>query len=368
MKTEAIITNKSFEIVGYELMAHIALTVLLLTSIVCGMNVMQERMVLMDRKETVSKANGVVLHSDGELLSAVDFSLEPIENEFKAEILENPLEMIKPEAILKTEETVMSQSDIKQEIEIMPEKVEPALSYNGSLDTVYCAGSTIDLNGLEIVLDEKIIPLEECVIEGVDTTVAGKFSVKITYGEYYVEIPYTVEDYTVILHGAGEERTCSLVNYELDINAVGTPARLGKVFTGWYRDEACTVPFVTALPGEVMLDLYAGWSDFDKYVCDDAGYITGYTGFFGSITDGLLNLPAHPSCVGVRANAFAALEEFVTDIYIPANITQIENGAFDSLPYVFYIYVHPDNPVYSSENGILYTKDMSSVVAYPSGR
>ena len=69
-----------------------------------------------------------------------------------------------------------------------------------------------------------------------------------------------------------------------------------------------------------------------------------------------------------KRNAFVNLEEFVTDIYIPANITHIEAGAFDSLPYVFYIYAHPDNPAYSSVDGILYTKDMSTVVAYPSCR
>ena len=53
---------------------------------------------------------------------------------------------------------------------------------------------------------------------------------------------------------------------------------------------------------------------------------------------------------------------------LQTDITNIESGAFDSLPYVFYIYVHPDNPAYSSDAGILYTKDMSTLVAYPSCR
>ena len=39
-----------------------------------------------------------------------------------------------------------------------------------------------------------------------------------------------------------------------------------------------------------------------------------------------------------------------------ANIVDISDSAFDGLSELFYIEVHPDNPVYGSSNGELYRK------------
>lgn len=53
---------------------------------------------------------------------------------------------------------------------------------------------------------------------------------------------------------------------------------------------------------------------------------------------------------------------------IPANICYIEPGSFDTLTGLFYIEVDANNPYYCSIEGVLYTKDATSVVAYPKGR
>ena len=45
------------------------------------------------------------------------------------------------------------------------------------------------------------------------------------------------------------------------------------------------------------------------------------------ISDGYLVLPAE-GCSGIRASAFAEVSEPITEIYIPANITRIEEGSF----------------------------------------
>lgn len=368
MSTREIRVIKSFATIDFEALSHIVIIiVLLIASVIYGTYFMPERAVLVERKGTVQKANSIVLHSNNELLASVDFTLEPIERELKPEAMKTSAEAAKTEMILKPAE-ISRPETTPETAPVLPEVIVPVMSYNGSLRGDYCVGSSVDLNELELLLDENPISLEACIVEGLDTSIAGEYIANIIYGEYFLEIPYSVLDYKAVLHGAGEEVCVSLVDYELDENVIGIPVRLGKEFSGWYRDKECTIPFVSALPGETIVDLYAGWKDFDKFVCDDAGYITGYTGAYGSIIDGLLNLTAHPSCVGVRADAFINLDEFVTDIYIPANITHIESGAFDCLPYVFYIYAHPDNPVYASDNGILYTKDMSTVVAYPSCR
>lgn len=74
------------------------------------------------------------------------------------------------------------------------------------------------------------------------------------------------------------------------------------------------------------------------------------------ITDGVLCLPFDSSCTGLRADALTPLSMQIYEIYIPANIIAIEEGAFDDLTELFFIEVHPDNPVYGSDNGYLYLK------------
>lgn len=381
---------------------------------VCSVVTMPEIPVLESEKETVARASDIELQKRRRIIPTTEtIRLEPVRMEVKTKTAEFKPESrkitdeaeikIDPGVAAPTESVAPSEMIASADIDILPEEsgkedviaapVIPevnektdgvttsgitsgeqiesaslALTVKGALRTDYCVGAKVDLSGLTITFDGKSVPLEMCTIMGMDTQSAGDKILTVIYEGESVEIPYGVVDYKVVLHGVGTEMTSSLRDYALDVEAIGMPTRLGKEFTGWYRDEACTVPFVSAKQGEVVLELYAGWRDFTNYICDDSGYIQGYSGAMGSIRDGLLNLPAHSACVGVRANAFAGLNEFVTDIYVPANITNIESGAFDVLPYVFWIYVHPDNPVYTSVDGILYTKDMSSVVAYPSQR
>lgn len=90
------------------------------------------------------------------------------------------------------------------------------------------------------------------------------------------------------------------------------------------------------------------------FICDESGKIIGCDG--ASVTDEVLCLPSDGMCTGIAAGALASLGGSVCEIYIPANITMIENGAFDGLEGLMYIEVHPDNPVYGSSAGILFEK------------
>lgn len=92
----------------------------------------------------------------------------------------------------------------------------------------------------------------------------------------------------------------------------------------------------------------------DGFICDPSGRIIGCDGV--SVTDGVLCLPFDGECTGVAAGALASLGGSVCEIYIPANITMIDEGAFDGLEGLMYIEVHPDNPVYGSSAGILLKK------------
>lgn len=88
------------------------------------------------------------------------------------------------------------------------------------------------------------------------------------------------------------------------------------------------------------------------FLCDEQGMIVGCEGLV--ITDGVLNIPSDERCRGIRSGAFASLGGAVFEVYVPAGILEIEEGAFEGLIELFYIEVDPSNPNYGSKNGYLY--------------
>ena len=54
-----------------------------------------------------------------------------------------------------------------------------------------------------------------------------------------------------------------------------------------------------------------------------------------------LLLPVSPDCVGIASGAFDGVNESVLELYITANITEIEEGALDSLKPLWYIEADP---------------------------
>ncbi len=62
-------------------------------------------------------------------------------------------------------------------------------------------------------------------------------------------------------------------------------------------------------------------------------------------------------------------EEFApVSVTIPSTVKRIDNFAFSNIETLQAFYVDEDNEVYSSEDGVIYTKDMKKVFAYPSGK
>lgn len=162
---------------------------------------------------------------------------------------------------------------------------------------------------------------------------------------------------TIHLHGNGGTPDMTTFTEPLDAllpEAWSIPFRLGKVFNGWYLDAGCTIPFSEVKEGVEQLELYAGWKELAGFVSDDAGHITSCAAE-GAIQDGILALPSDAACTGIESGALAAVADQVTEIYIPANITYIGEGAFENLPNLMYIEAAAGNPNYYSEGGILYT-------------
>ena len=90
------------------------------------------------------------------------------------------------------------------------------------------------------------------------------------------------------------------------------------------------------------------------FLCNSSGIIIGCQDII--VIDGVISFPSSDICTGIAANALTSLDAQVYEIYIPANIITIEEGAFNGLTELFYIEVHPDNPVYASNEGCLYEK------------
>ena len=58
----------------------------------------------------------------------------------------------------------------------------------------------------------------------------------------------------------------------------------------------------------------------------------------------------------------------LTTVTFPASINKLEADLFSRWSSLTHINVHPNNPVYASKDGILFSKDMTKLVKYPTGR
>lgn len=58
----------------------------------------------------------------------------------------------------------------------------------------------------------------------------------------------------------------------------------------------------------------------------------------------------------------------LTSIYIPKSVTSIASDAFRYCTYLENINVDPDNKMYTSVDGVLYNKSMTSILHYPAGK
>ncbi|MDE5765419.1 MAG: leucine-rich repeat domain-containing protein [Ruminococcus sp.] len=77
-----------------------------------------------------------------------------------------------------------------------------------------------------------------------------------------------------------------------------------------------------------------------------------------------VNIPDNVTSIGNKA---FDLCHSLTSIYIPDSVTSIQGNSFNICDNMQEINVSPDNSYYCSVDGVLYTKDMSEIVAYPSG-
>lgn len=103
------------------------------------------------------------------------------------------------------------------------------------------------------------------------------------------------------------------------------------------------------------------------FLMDEPGKITGIRDKDLAVVDGCLILPPE-GCTGIAAGAFLGTGDGIIEVYLPANMTDLEEGAFLGLNEAEWIDTAEENPVYSCEDGVLFSKDGSCLFAFPAGR
>src|SRR5579863_8177057 len=87
-------------------------------------------------------------------------------------------------------------------------------------------------------------------------------------------------------------------------------------------------------------------------------------GFASFDETGLTNLTIPSTVTTIGTSAFTAAK--LTNVFIPAQLTNISPGAF-VMQSLLAITVDTNNPTYISEGGILFTRDITTLVEYPGG-
>ncbi len=100
---------------------------------------------------------------------------------------------------------------------------------------------------------------------------------------------------------------------------------------------------------------------------DEEGMICEFYPEKSLLEEGFLEFPAE-YCTGIRRGVFTEGGYGITDLYIPSNITMIEDGAFSELVNLGYIDVEEGNPVYMGVDGVLFDSTMTEVKAFPASR
>mgnify|MGYP003364356916 FL=1 len=100
------------------------------------------------------------------------------------------------------------------------------------------------------------------------------------------------------------------------------------------------------------------------YFINAEGMICGLSGDKEVIKDGVLYFP-EKGCSGIARGALSDLGSAVEEIEIPANITNIQPGAFAGLSNLGWIEADAANPAYVTVDGVLYTADGTVLLVFP---
>ena len=145
------------------------------------------------------------------------------------------------------------------------------------------------------------------------------------------------------------------------------PQRDGYCFTGWYMDGEGAIPFGGVMPQQ-DLSLYAGWAaesaNADYTFADGKAKLIRYT----VIEDESSRIYLPKTVNGMPLTSIGAdafFGEPITELYLPSNLQSLDEFAFRGMDALAAIHVSRDNDTFTSLDGVLYTKDTTTLILYP---
>ena len=113
------------------------------------------------------------------------------------------------------------------------------------------------------------------------------------------------------------------------------------------------------VPGAVMTTV-------NGFYVNEAGMICGIADPETAVSDGYAEIPAE-GCTGIAAGAFDGSPEGIREIYIPGNITVIEEGALSGLTDMEWIEMESSGE-YITIDGVLFSDNGACLLTFPAGR
>jgi len=171
---------------------------------------------------------------------------------------------------------------------------------------------------------------------------------------------------TVTVDPQNGSGTYTKETFEGDYYYPEVPSKPGYAFTGWVIDgEAYNGKVTSDMNGKTITATYEVAQFNMEYKVEQNGEVT-ITGIL-DIESVVATVPSQingRNVTKIAKNAFNS-RVYLTTIYIPATVKVIEDGAFRGTSKLVTINVDSANPNYVTKDGILYTKDMKTLVCYP---
>lgn len=104
----------------------------------------------------------------------------------------------------------------------------------------------------------------------------------------------------------------------------------------------------------------------DGFLVNESGIIYGISDPDLVVNNGYMEFPTE-KCTGIAAGTFSSGLPTVREIFIPANITYIEEGAFSGLANMEWFEIESSGAYYTEE-GVLFAEHGTCLLAFPAGR